>query len=102
MDRSFVTDSLRRMEFDSVVHLAALANIPKSLEDPSGCYRVNCFGTLNLLELAAGRRLDRFVYTSSNNVYGRPKTLPVRENDPYNPRSPKNYWKLVAERFGKS
>jgi nucleoside-diphosphate-sugar epimerase len=101
-DRSFVINSLTRMEFDSVVHLAALANIPKSLEDPSGCYRVNCFGTLNLLELAAGKRLDRFVYTSSNNVYGPPKRLPVREDDPYNPRSPYDYSKVVAEQFVKS
>jgi len=55
-DRSFVINSLKRMEFDSIVHLAALANIPKSLEDPSDCYQFNCFGTLNLLELAAGKR----------------------------------------------
>lgn len=101
-DRSFVIDSLRRIEFDSIVHLAALANIPKSLEDPSGCYRVNCFGTLNLLELAAVKRLNRFVYTSSNNVYGPPKRLPVREDDSYNPRSPYDYSKVVAEQFVKS
>jgi len=90
------------MEFDSIIHLAALANIPKSLEDPAGCYRINCLGTLNLLELAAGKKLDRFIYASSNNVYGPPKRLPVREEDAYNPRSPYDYSKVVAEQFVKS
>jgi nucleoside-diphosphate-sugar epimerase len=79
-----------------------MVNIPKSLADPYGCYRINCFATLNLLNMAAEKKIQRFVYASSNNVYGPPRRLPVKEEDSYNPRSPYDYSKVVAEHFVKS
>jgi len=94
---TFVTEAIGSQEFDSVIHLAGIASIPKSLEDPFGCYRVNCFGTLNVLEMAVNKKVQRFVYASSNNVYGPPRRLPVRETDPYNPRSPYDYSKVLSE-----
>jgi nucleoside-diphosphate-sugar epimerase len=96
---SFVSEALQVQEFDSVIHLAGIVSIPKSLADPYTCYRVNCFGTLNLLEMARSKKVQRFVYASSNNVYGLPRRLPVRETDAYNPRSPYDYSKVVSERF---
>lgn len=101
-DPNFVNNILATNDFDAMVHLAGIVNIPKSLADPYGCYRVNCFATLNLLNLAAEKKLSRFVYASSNNVYGPPRRLPVREEDPYNPRSPYDYSKVVSEHFVKS
>ena len=47
-DASFVLKVLGNQDFDSVVHLAGLINVPKSIDDPYTCYRINCFGTLNL------------------------------------------------------
>jgi UDP-glucose 4-epimerase len=101
-DPSFVNNSLGANDFDAIVHLAGMVNIPKSLADPYGCYRINCFATLNLLNLAAEKKTQRFIYASSNNVYGPPRKLPVREQDPYNPRAPYDYSKVVAEHFVKS
>ena len=101
-DRKFVNDTLAMQEFDTIVHLAGMVSIPKSIEDPYGCYRINCFATLNLLNMASGKKLSRFIYASSNNVYGPPKRLPVREEDPYNPRAPYDYSKVVSEQFVKS
>ena len=101
-DSSFVNDVLGANEFDAILHLAGMVNIPKSLADPYSCYRINCFATLNLLNMAARKRAERFVYASSNNVYGPPRTLPVKENDPYNPRAPYDYSKVVSEQFVKS
>jgi len=101
-DPSFVNDTLSALDFDSIIHLAGMVSIPKSLEDPYGCYKINCFATLNLLNMAAKRKIERFVYASSNNVYGPPKKLPVSENDPYNPRAPYDYSKVVSEHFVKS
>jgi len=96
-DPSFVREVLGSQEVDSVIHLAGIVSIPKSLADPFGCYRVNCFGTLNVLEMAANKKVQRFIYASSNNVYGPPRRLPVRETDPYNPRSPCDYSKVLSE-----
>jgi len=48
-DSTFVREALGPQEFDSVIHLAGIVSIPKSLADPFECYRVNCFGTLNVL-----------------------------------------------------
>lgn len=101
-DPSFVNEVLGNRDFDSIVHLAGIVSIPKSLEDPYNCYRVNCFATLNLLNMAARKKISRFVYASSNNVYGPPRTLPVKETDPYNPRAPYDISKVVSEHFVKS
>jgi nucleoside-diphosphate-sugar epimerase len=101
-DPNFVNNTLATQDFDALVHLAGMVNIPKSIADPYGCYRINCFATLNLLNVAAEKGINRFIYASSNNVYGPPKRLPVREEDPYNPRAPYDYSKVVSENFVKS
>ena len=101
-DPNFVNSSLGPGDFDAIVHLAGMVNIPKSLADPYSCYRINCFATLNLLNMAAEKKIQRFVYASSNNVYGPPRRLPVKEEDPYNPRAPYDYSKVVSEHFVKS
>lgn len=101
-DPSFVNDTLAPKDFDAIIHLAGIVSIPKSLEDPYNCYRINCFATLNLLNMAARKKISRFIYASSNNIYGPAKTLPVKETDPYNPRAPYDYSKVVSEHFVKS
>jgi UDP-N-acetylglucosamine 4-epimerase len=62
---------------DRIVHLAAMASVPLSMEQPQVCNDINVSGTLNLLE--AGRRLGakRLVYASSSAVYG-DDTLPAK------------------------
>jgi nucleoside-diphosphate-sugar epimerase len=62
VDTSFVNDKLSRLDFEAIVHLAGIADIKKTMEDPLSCYRVNCFGTLNALELAVKKKLKRFHY----------------------------------------
>lgn len=87
------------LDFNAIVHLAAIVSIPRSLEDPHGCFEVNSFGTLNILEIASRKNIQRFVYTSSANVYGIPAELPVKETTPPNPRTPYDYSKLVSEKL---
>ena len=96
-DQQFVLNELSRGDFDAIVHLAGLINVPKSIEDPYACYRINCFGTLNMLKMAAEKKVKRFVYISSNNVYGSPKKLPITEDYPFNPRAPYDFSKVVGE-----
>src|SRR5215831_2390167 len=96
-DQQSVLNGLSKGDFDAVVHLAGLINVPKSIEDPYACYRINCFGTLNMLKMAVNKKVKRFVYISSNNVFGSPKKLPITEDYPFNPRAPYDYSKVVGE-----
>ena len=75
--RTTYSESLAKQNFDAVIHLAALADIKKTTEDPYSTYNVNCFGTLNLLELASRKNVERFLYASSANVYGVPADRPA-------------------------
>jgi dTDP-glucose 4,6-dehydratase len=97
VDASFVNEKLARLDFEAIVHLAGIADIKKTIEDPYSCYLVNCFGTLNALELAAKKRVKRFHYASSANVYGAPKSNPVTEDSAMDPRLPYDYSKVVGE-----
>jgi UDP-glucuronate decarboxylase len=98
-DRSFVFDSLSKIEFDAVVHLAGIADLKKTIDDPYTTFEVNSYGTLNMLELASRKKVARFVYASSANVYGAPKDNPVTERTPFNPRVPYDYSKVAGEAF---
>ena len=67
---------------DAIAHLAAVAGVRPSIEDPSLYAWTNVVGTTNLLE--AARRLEprpRFVYASSSSVYGDRSASPFRESD---------------------
>jgi len=70
--------------FDTVVHLAALAGVRPSLENPRGYYEVNVEGTLNLLEAARKTGVSRFVFGSSSSVYGINEKVPFSESDTIN------------------
>jgi nucleoside-diphosphate-sugar epimerase len=102
VDTSFVNDKLSRLDFEAIVHLAGIADIKKTIEDPLSCYQVNCFGTLNALELAVKKEVKRFHYASSANVYGAPKKNPVSEEHAMDPRVPYDYSKVVGENFAMS
>jgi nucleoside-diphosphate-sugar epimerase len=97
LDSDFVFTKLASLDFDAVVHLAAMTEIKKTIENPKLCFEVNCFGTLNMLELASKKNVSRFVYASSANVFGAPLKNPVRESSPFAPRVPYDYSKVVGE-----
>jgi nucleoside-diphosphate-sugar epimerase len=96
-DKVFVLDVVSKLKFDAVVHLAAVTDIKMSIQDPYQTHLVNDFGTLNILEAASKKGVERFIYASSANVYGLPFELPVRESTPFNPRTPYDYSKVVGE-----
>ncbi len=102
VDMSFVNDKLSRLDFEAVVHLAGIADLKKTMDDPYSCYQVNCFGTLNMLELASKKGVKRFHFASSANVYGAPKVNPVTEERAMDPRVPYDYSKVVGENLAMS
>ena len=85
---------------DAVYHLAGLAHVGRSWQEPAEYFRVNAGGTLNVLE-AARHCADppRVVVVSSAEVYGsvRPGQLPVGEDEPMRPVSPYAAGKAAAE-----
>lgn len=84
---------------DAVVHLAAVASVQASIDDPLGTHRSNFDGTLNLLEAARRYGCKRFVYASSAAIYGDTDVLPVVENLIPNPLSPYACDKLAGEYY---
>ncbi len=97
VDSEFVKHELQGLDFEAIVHLAGIADLKKTIEDPYSCYQVNCFGTLNMLELASKKGVKRFLFASSANVYGAPKANPVDEDQAMSPRVPYDYSKVIGE-----
>lgn len=67
---------------DRVIHLAARAGVRHSLQQPLLYERVNCGGTLALLECARDAAVKMFVFGSTSSVYGASQRVPFREDDP--------------------
>ena len=84
MEEIFATEKI-----DKVVHLAAMAGVRYSLQNPSLYYEVNVMGTQNMLDLAIKHKIQNFLYASSSSVYGNNTKLPFSEQDSVdNPISP--------------
>ena len=84
---------------DAIVHLAAVASVQASVDDPVGTHEVNLVGTLNLLEAARRHGIKRFIFASSAAVYGNAQPLPVSENTPLAPLTPYAVDKLASEYY---
>jgi UDP-glucuronate 4-epimerase len=72
-------DVLKNYEFSLIIHLAAKAGVRPSLEDPEGYLRANVFGTLQVLEFARHRKIEKILFGSSSSVYGNDTPVPFRE-----------------------
>lgn len=68
-------------KIEKVMHLAAMAGVPYSLEKPRLYTEVNIDGTVNLLKLSAKYRVKNFVFGSSSSVYGGRTNVPFKETD---------------------
>lgn len=88
-------------DVDVVFHQAAVASVPKSLEDPLGTHAVNVTGTLNVFEEARKAGVKRVVYASSCAIFGDDPELPKRETSPVVPKSPYALHKLTGEKYAK-
>ncbi|MHC5210079.1 MAG: GDP-mannose 4,6-dehydratase [Planctomycetota bacterium] len=80
-DSELVARLLREHKPDSIVHLAAMAGVRPSLQDPVLYHDVNCTGTAVMLEAARRADVRRFVFGSSSSVYGGNEKVPFQEQD---------------------
>ncbi len=84
---------------DYVLHEAALASVPRSIEDPVFVTDVNVRGTLVMLDEARRAGVKRFVYAASSSAYGDTERLPKEESMAPKPLSPYAASKLMGEYY---
>lgn len=101
--RGSITDlNLLRKVFrdaDYVFHLAAIASVPLSVQDPLHSHMVNVNGTLNVLTASRDNNVNKMVFASSSAVYGNSPMLPKHEDQPPKPCSPYAIEKLSGEYY---
>lgn len=86
-------------DVDYVLHQAALASVPRSIEDPVLVNEVNVGGTLNVLEESRQAGVKGVVYAASSSAYGDSEVLPKIEDMLPAPLSPYGVSKLVGEHY---
>lgn len=108
-DRELVAHLFSDYRFDAVIHLAAMAGVRVSIDDPGLYYDVNVMGTMALLDACVGRIGSQenrspsptFVYASTSSVYGNTKTIPfVPEDSCDKPLAPYAASKRASELLG--
>lgn len=96
-DAQTVQEAVRGV--DTVFHQAALASVPRSVEDPWATHDVNVNGTLRLLAASAAAKVQKFVVAASSAAYGDSPELPKRETMVPRPQSPYGASKLAQEQY---
>ncbi len=87
---------------DVVLHLAALIGIPFSYHSPDAYVDTNIKGTLNVLTAARDRGVERVLTTSTSEVYGTARYVPIDESHPMQGQSPYSATKIGADRIAES
>ena len=85
-----------------VFHLAALIAIPYSYTAPESYVRTNVLGTLNALQAARRLGVTRFLHTSTSEVYGTAREVPIKETHPLQGQSPYSASKIGADKIAES
>ena len=82
---------------DWVFHLAALADIVPSIQQPKAYFKSNVDGTFNILQAAKERGISKFIYAASSSCYGIPDQYPTPETAPIRPQYPYALTKRLGE-----
>ena len=78
---SILEEVFQKNKIDTVIHLAAMAGVRPSIENPLLYEKVNVRGTMNILELMKKYNIKKFVCASSSSVYGNNEKVPFSETD---------------------
>ena len=87
---------------DYIFHLAAMASVPLSVENPVECNEINVNATVKLLNSAVNNDVKKVVFSSSSAVYGENRNMPLKETEPPMPTSPYAASKASCEQYLKS
>ena len=84
-------------DITSVIHFAGLKAVGESVQKPIEYYDNNIYGTLVLLEVMKEHNVKKIIFSSSATVYGKPKTVPIKEDFPLFATNPYGRTKLMIE-----
>ena len=84
---------------DAVLHLAALISIPYSYHSPDTYVDTNIKGTLNVVQAARESAVAKVIHTSTSEVYGTAKFVPITEDHPFQGQSPYSASKIGADQI---
>ena len=84
---------------EAVMHFAALASVPLSIQDPDGYYTTNVLGTKSILDAMRRSDVSKIVFSSTAATYAFGVEMPIRETTPQVPETPYGTTKLTAERM---
>ncbi len=99
LDREGVERVFQENEIESCIHFAGLKAVGESCAQPIRYYHNNITGTLILCEMMQKYGARRIVFSSSATVYGKPESVPIREDFPLSTTNPYGETKLMIERI---
>jgi len=95
VDRNAIEPLFENMDW--VFHLAGVADIVPSIENPELYFNVNVLGTMNVLQCAKNTKIKKLIYAASSSSYGIPDIYPTPETSPINPQYPYALTKYMGE-----
>ncbi len=87
------------IDIDWVFHLAAMADIVPSIENPDSYFQANVVGTFNVARLASQNKVKRVIYAASSSCYGIPESFPTTEEAVCDPQYPYALTKYLGEQI---
>lgn len=96
-DKTVLKKIFTEHKIDAIIHFAGYKAVGESVLKPLMYYRNNIDSTLSLLEVASEFNVKKIVFSSSATVYGKPKSLPIKEDFPLSTTNPYGTTKLVIE-----
>ncbi len=79
-DTQFLNEVFSKHKIDVIIHLAAMASVTPSIENPLLYQEVNIIGTFNILEVAKQNNIKKIIFSSSSSVYGNTQKTPFKED----------------------
>jgi len=108
-DATFVQGDLLKIEdiralfaehsFDGILHFASHILVGESMQKPFKYFRDNVWAMMNLLEVATEHQVNRFILSSTANLFDEPETIPINETEPLIPGSVYGETKFWGERL---
>ncbi len=97
-DPAAVDQVLSGRSWHAIIHFAALSLVGESMQQPLRYLRENAGGGFVLVDAAIRAGVERFILSSTANLFGEPDTVPIAEDAPLRPSSPYGESKLMIER----
>ncbi len=96
-DKKILRKIFKENKIDAVIHFAGYKAVGESVLKPLMYYRNNILSTLSLLEVMNEFNVKKIAFSSSATVYGKPKSLPIKEDFPLSTTNPYGTTKLIIE-----